>query len=331
MQKLLTITMAMFLAIVFLAGCEGEQGPAGQDAATECTSCHSDDTQIRAISAQWANSIHATGGNFERNSSSCSRCHTSEGFVAYWETGDGGTPENPSAIGCFTCHQPHTNYNFDLRYSDAVVFDEGGATYDKGMSNLCAKCHQSRVVSPAIPTTGTIDLTSKRWGPHHGPQSNLLSGNGPYEFAGESYTTDHVHYFSTSSEGCVTCHMATPFGAQAGGHTWKMSYDYHGSDVNNIAGCETSGCHVNFVDFAYRGIQDSVVVLIEALRTILLTANILDTADVNYAQVPNTLTVNEAGALYNFQFFREDRSNGIHNPDLAIEALDASITAMGGR
>lgn len=326
--------MIMLAAMIVMTGCEGDQGPAGEDAATECTSCHNDDTQIRAISAQWANSIHATGGNFERNSSSCSRCHTSEGFVAYWETGEAGSPENPSAIACFTCHQPHTNYNFDLRYSDPVVFDEGGATYDKSVSNLCANCHQSRVVDPAIPITGTIDLTSKRWGPHHGPQANLLSGNGPYEFAGESYTTDHAHYIS-NDDGCTTCHMAAPYGAQAGGHTMSMTYDYHGSERANTAGCETAGCHGTMDDLNPDGIQDSIVVRIEALRTLLINDGVIDPNDPDYALIPYggslTLTVVQAGALYNFQFFREDRSNGIHNPDLAFDALDASIAAMGGR
>jgi hypothetical protein len=322
-------------AVSFLIfGCEGDEGPAGPEGTASCVQCHNDDTEIVAISAQWDNSTHATGGNFERNSSSCSRCHTSEGFVAYLDTGEGGTPENPSAIGCFTCHQPHTNYNFDLRISEAVVLDEGGATYDKNASNLCANCHQSRVASPAIPESGTIEITDIRWGPHHGPQANILSGNAAYEFAGESYDTDHAHYISDDSEGCVTCHMALPFGAQAGGHTWNMTYEYHGSEEDHIVGCETVGCHSTLEDFNYHEIQDSVVVLIEALRTVLLDGGILDPDDPDYALVPEggslTLTVTEAGALYNFQLFREDRSNGIHNPDLAFNALNASITAMGG-
>ncbi len=321
----------MLAAMFLIIGCEGDQGPAGTEGTATCVECHNDDTRIVAISGQWGNSTHSTGGNFERNSSSCSQCHTSEGFVAYLDTGEGGEPENPSSIGCFTCHEPHTNYDFGLRISEAVVLDEGGATYDKGVSNLCANCHQSRVVSPAIPASGTMELTNKRWGPHHGPQSNILSGNAAYEFAGESYSTTHAHYVSDDSEGCVTCHMASPYGAQAGGHTMSVTYDYHGSERELIAGCEITGCHSTLDGFDYHDIQDSVVVLIEALRTALLNANVLDTADINYANVPNTLTVNEAGALYNFQLFREDRSSGIHNPGLALDALNASITAMGGR
>ncbi len=322
-------------AIFLIIGCEGDEGPVGPEGTATCVECHNDDTQIVAIAGQWGNSTHAIGGNFERNGSSCSRCHTSEGFVAYLETGEGGEPENPSAIGCFTCHEPPTNYDFGLRISEAVVLDEGGATYDKGVSNLCANCHQSRVVSPAIPTSGTIDITSKRWGPHHGPQSNILSGNAAYEFAGESYSTSHAHFTSDDSEGCPTCHMPPPYGAQAGGHTMSMTYDYHGSVREHKDGCEVTGCHSTLDEFNYHGVQDSVVVLIEALRTVLIDGGIIDPDDPDYALVPSggslTLTVTEAGALYNFQTFREDRSKGIHNPGLAYDALNASITAMGGR
>jgi hypothetical protein len=88
-------------------------------------------------------------------------------------------------------------------------------------------------------------------------------------------------------------------------------------------------------EFNYHGVQDSVEVLIGALRTVLLNGGILNPEDSNYAFVPSggslTLTVTEAGALYNFQTFREDRSSGVHNPGLAYDALNASITAMGGR
>lgn len=328
-RKLLALLMILPVALILMSACEGEQGPPGEDASAVCTNCHNDDTLIWAIVAQYGNSVHFNGGNYERNTPPCSRCHTSEGFIAYWETGDPGTPENPSAIGCFTCHRPHTNYNFDRRYTAPVVLDEGGGTFDKGDANLCAMCHQPRVAEPAIPASGTVIITSSRWGPHHGPQSALLSGLGTYEFAGENYTRNHAHYTSASSEGCPTCHMAAPFGSQAGGHTWNLTYDFHGVEEDLVAGCETVGCHSSIDDFHYHDVQDTVVAKIDELRTLLFNAGIINASD--QAVVPETLTVDEAGALYNFQFFREDRSNGVHNPALTLDALDASIAIMGGR
>ncbi len=317
------------LALFIMIGCEGDPGPAGTSGTATCVTCHNDDTQIVAIAAQWGNSTHANGGNYERNTPPCSGCHTSEGFVARMNTGDPGTPDNPSAIGCFTCHEPHTNYNFNLRISDPVVLAVGGATFDKGNANLCAQCHQNRTASPTVPDTGTVIITSSRWGPHHGPQANILSGNSAYVFAGETYTTAHAHYVSPSSEGCVTCHMSAPFGSQAGGHTWNMTYDYHGAEEDQIAGCETAGCHSTLTDFSYGGVQDSVLAMLTTLETLLLNAGIIDSTGL--AVVPETLTVAQAGALYNFNMFEEDRSEGIHNPGYAYDVLNASITAMGGR
>lgn len=329
-QRLFIFALVALAAVLYLAGCEGERGPAGQDAATVCVNCHNDDTEIWAIVAEWSNSVHATGGNYERNTPPCSRCHTSEGFVAYLETGDPGTPYYPSAIGCFTCHRPHTNYNFDLRIDTPVTLDYGG-TFDDGKANLCANCHQVRVPSPLPPQSGTVDITSSRWGPHHGPQSNILSGQGAYVFPGESYRNQHPHY-TANLEGCPTCHMAQPFGSQAGGHTWNMTYVYHGSEEDNTAGCMTTefSCHASVDDFHYHGIQDSVDVLVAVLDTLLMDAGIINPAN-GLINAPITLTADQAGATFNYYMFEEDRSRGIHNPVYYMDALNASITAMGGR
>jgi len=323
---MIAISMVMLAALFLMIGCEGDQGPAGQDAATVCTDCHNDNTLIVAIAAQWGTSVHASGGTLNENMSSCSPCHTSEGFIAYLATGDGGAPENPSAIGCFTCHEPHTNYNFDRRTTAPVTLRQGGGTFDSqnGDANLCANCHQARAASPQIPTSGEVKITSKRWGPHHGPQGNVLSGNSAYEFTGP-YDSSTPHYIA----GCPTCHMAPAVGIMAGGHT--MGLIEEGDDY--VAGCEASECHTVVDDFNYHGVQDSVDVLIGALRSALIDANILDSSD--YALVPTgdtlTLSITQAGALFNFQMFREDRSLGVHNPNYAIAALNASVEAMAGR
>jgi len=335
MKKLYLIPFVLLAAVLFLIGCEGKQGPAGQDAATVCTDCHNDDTEIWAIVAQYDNSVHKNGGNFERNTPPCSRCHTSEGFIAYWETGDPGTPEQPSAIGCFTCHAPHTNYNFDRRYTDPVVLDYLGGTFDAGDGNLCAMCHQIRVPDPELPTSGNITLTSSRWGGHHGPQSSLLSGNGLYEFAGSNYDTNHFHY-TANADGCPTCHMAAPFGAQAGGHTWNMTYIYHSAEEEMVTGCETANCHDggSFPGFSYGDVQDMVTAKLDTLSQLLISANILNPANglLNAStSAPLTITVDEAGSYLNYQLIEEDRSEGVHNPDYILNALDASIAYMTGR
>ena len=48
-------------------GADGEDGINGSDGTTTCVECHDDSQVMFAKSNQWSASIHATGGNFERN------------------------------------------------------------------------------------------------------------------------------------------------------------------------------------------------------------------------------------------------------------------------
>ncbi len=337
------VICTLALACGFLVGCEGETGPAGpagEDAVASCVACHSDDTGIVARAGQWENSVHATGGTFERNSSSCAGCHTSEGFVARLATGTPGTPENPSAIGCFTCHAPHTEGDFSLRTEAPVTLEVSGEVFDYGEGNLCANCHMARTPDPEIAAApATTSIESSHWGFHHGPQANMLKGKGAHEFAGTSYTSS---YHTTGVEnGCVDCHMATPFGAQAGGHQFGLTYDYHGSEEDLVTGCNVAGCHTSpeLEDFnrtAYgdydgdgniEGVQDEIAGLLDKLRTELLNRGIIDDDDGVIAEEgnPAVLTEVEAGALANFLFVLEDRSMGIHNTDYAVALLQSSL------
>ncbi len=313
----------MLAAIFLVIGCEGDQGPAGTEGTATCVECHNDDTQIVAIAGQWGNSTHAIGGNFERNGSSCSRCHTSEGFVAYLDTGEGGEPENPSAIGCFSCHEPHTNYTFDLRASDPVELTLGG-TFDQGDGNLCANCHQGRAPSPEIPESGTITITSTRFGVHHGPQANIVMGSGAYVFTGASYGSSHG---PSVSNGCPTCHMAPPYGAQAGGHTMNLVYLYHGGDTDLVDGCNTSECHNgNVDDFEHGDVQADIEALLLTLSDILI--NDVGIMNDSEQSVAGDWSVAAAGAFLNYKMILEDRSLGIHNPTYVEDVLDASIAAV---
>lgn len=325
--KIVVLLAVMALALILLAGCAGERGLKGDAGTAECILCHSDNTLIVAIDGQWRNSVHATGGNFDRNTPPCSGCHTSEGFVAKLETGDPGTPENPSAIGCFTCHEPHTNHDFNLRTMDPVALEMGG-TFDMGEGNLCANCHQARMPNPPLPGSGTITITSSRWGPHHGPQANVLSGMNAYVFPGESYRNSR--HTAVVTNGCPMCHMATPspFSDLAGGHAWNMTYGSEGSEEELTTGCNIPECHNgDLPNFNYLGGQDSVEVLLGILRQGLIDDSLLTENDLVNAPSgsPLTIDVDVAGAIFNFLFFEADRSLGVHNTNYAIDALNASI------
>jgi hypothetical protein len=286
-----------------------------------------------AKTGQWENSVHATGGNFERNSSPCANCHTSEGFVAFVANGDGGTPADPTPVGCFACHEPHTNHNFDLRTMAAVTLELGG-TFDRGEGNLCANCHHGRAPSPALPAAGdSLTITSSRWGPHHGPQADILNGTGAYVFAGQTYRNSP--HTTLVTEGCPSCHMADAYGFQAGGHSMNLTYDYHGSERELVVGCNAgTACHTGLTTFNYDALQDSVEVLIGALQTVLIADSLLSEST-GLLNVPTggslRLSDVQAGAAFNFLLFEGDRSLGVHNSKYTIDALNASISALAGR
>jgi hypothetical protein len=332
MNYKLGVLFAVFaLSILLITGCSGERGVKGDSGTAECIQCHSDNTTIVAINGQWEHSIHATGGNFERNTPPCSGCHTSEGFVALVNTGAPGTPENPSPVGCFACHEPHTNKNFNLRTSSPVTLEIGGSTYDRGSSNLCANCHHARALTPPL-TGGEVTINSNRWGPHHGPQADILNGTGAYVFEGATYRNSPHSTHVTN--GCPTCHMAAAYGTQAGGHTMSLTYDSHGTETDLVAGCNNDDCHSGLANFNIDGLQDSVETYLSNLRTALVEASLLDDAsDLPNASTahPLVMSADQAGALYNYLLLEADRSGGVHNSKYVLDALKASIGVLAAR
>lgn len=332
-------TALTFAAAMIISGCtkEGPQGPAGedgqdgQDGTAGCIECHDDSQSIFAASIQWEASTHATGGNFERNDASCAPCHTSQGFLEVMETGAQETAEaisNPAPVNCYTCHNIHDTFtpeDWALTATEPVEFWLNGDVADQGAGNLCSQCHQSRVPSPmwdaSIPEE-EIDITYFRWGPHHGPQGNMIAGSGGFEIEGSASYTNSAH--SNIGNTCVTCHMAEPFGAQAGGHTMKMGYQYHGSLVLNEAGCVA--CHEGD-DLATmtEAMQDEIDGYMADLRDVLLTRGVLDSS--NYI-VAETMLMKEAGAVWNYLYVLEDRSGGAHNKKYARALLLNSIESL---
>lgn len=331
MRKVFVLVGAilLFAMAVALSGCEGPTGPrgeAGDSGVEQCFTCHAENTGLLAIEGQYENSVHAIGGNFERSGSSCAGCHTHEGFLERLATGSASDISNPAAIHCFTCHAPHTSGNFNLRTQAPVTFMQGGGVFDMGHGNLCAQCHQARPLSPQVKAApDSTNITSTRWGPHHGPQSNLLAGSGGYEFADYDYE-DSPHTIAATN-GCPSCHMATPYGAQAGGHTMRMGYIYHDEEEENLAGCNVEDCHYGALkSFNYAGGQAEIELLLEDLHDALFTRGLIDDEGM---VVPGKRTEAEAGAIYNFYFLEEDRSLGVHNTKYARALLESSLEKLG--
>lgn len=339
MRKIVTgwMLLAAMLLVAGLTGCEGDQGPQGPAGTASCMNCHTDqyDDELAILlapfQAEFEESKHNTGETFLRRGDDitpeCSRCHTNEGHQHYVNTGEAIAVEFSSKIGCFTCHAPHTNENFSIRQQSAVVVNQGG-TYDRGTSNECAVCHQVRNPRPGF-NDGEI-VQSPYWGPHHGPQANILTGQGAYEFGQGTYPSEAAHK-NAISNGCVTCHMASvPENALAGGHTYKIVYNYRGSERVNIPGCtcHNFGSATDGTTFT-RDFQSPFTEDLEGLRDDLIALGWID--DQDHIVPGQQRTADELGAIWNYLILLEDQSYGVHNPTYTEAVLERTVNFVNGQ
>jgi hypothetical protein len=314
------------------AGPAGPQGPAGEagsaaelDVANlSCTECHNDTTIISSKEGQFRErSVHGTGEAFLRGESGgCAGCHGTEGAKARINAGVG--PHDPSvegvvnvsAMGCRTCHDIHTTYtgaDWSLTGGGApAVIEYPAASFDGGAGNLCASCHQNRNEVPAV--TGTegaeFEVTSNRFGPHHGPQSQMLLGMGALLI-----NDDPSPHYANVGDTCVGCHMGEEYD-----HTY----------LPEVERCVA--CHSNAESFDIDGTQTEVMELMEQLKGLLIDAGIVDLElDPEGARTVTGFFPEEVvAARWNYMMVAEDRSMGVHNPSYIKAMLEASIAALGG-
>ena len=257
------------------------------------------------------------------------------------------------AIDCAACHEPHgmtapTSANGDthlIREMASVTLADGtkvsltgndsqGYTSAAGEGLLCMQCHQARVAANTyVPTTAG----SSHFGPHEGPQADMLMGTNGYTY-GESIPTS-AHQFVVPNT-CVTCHMQTvastdPAFEKAGLHTFMPSYTPTGGTKEDlVAACQT--CHgpdittFDFPLFDYngdgqiQGVQTEVQSMLDQLSTMLPPNNSVKTA----LTIDSTWTKPQLEAAYNWTFVNNDGSKGIHNTAYAVGLLKASIANL---
>ncbi len=336
----LAITV-MLIVLSFTVGCERKViNEAGDDQTSlnSCFTCHGDDDfDLIAARTEYSKSLHATGETYNRNRlnssrySSCEKCHTNEGFVAEVTDVD-AAGDHFTNISCFTCHAPHSNGSLELRTIAAVALGNN-AIYDRGYSNLCAECHQSRR-DVGTYVADDVEL-SEHYGPHHSNQSDMLIGENAYEYAGYTYENSYHSYGLT--EGCLSCHMSSGI-YNTGGHSFNMEGEDEGEDHYNVIGCNDALCHngnmedfnrISGIDFDWdgelEGIQDEIEGLLDSLAILLDDAGVYD-IDAGHP-IEDVVVPDEeiTGALYNLMFVMEDQSKGIHNTDYAVGLLRSSI------
>ncbi|MEX0602216.1 MAG: hypothetical protein WD295_02675 [Bacteroidota bacterium] len=367
MKLQFTVLSVLALAVALLIGCKGPEGPAGPPGETvvvglegfaegiKCGTCHDPDQDttyyVLGRVYQWMLSKHAIGGDFERSSSACAECHTTEGYLQKLRGQTVTAHLHPSPPGCFSCHSPHARGDFSLRIEDpvsirSVVVGVADATFNYGAGNLCASCHRTRDMNPKPDPTKTtvtdsIVITSSRWYPHYGVQGQMLMGTGGFQFVDYTFTgnSPHTTLNAITQEGCIACHMADPTAGSgiAGGHTMNLRYTFGGQPRSLLNGCNVSGCHSSITTLDYKGTQTALHAYVDTLRQMLEARNWLESnpSSPNYglvkASTGSPLVIkpaSRAGALFNFFFIEHDRSEGIHNTKYAIDLLKASIAEL---
>lgn len=347
MKPMVRNSVGLFSAALLafaLSACEGDPGPAGPPGTTECFTCHTDDFQMANFllpkEQEYSVSQHALGDTYLRRDAPCSRCHTNEGHQTWLATGVETDMGSTSKIQCWTCHAPHTNGDFSQRRQNAPVeFEVEGvytstAMYDYEESNTCASCHQPRPANP--PIADGANVTSSRWGPHHGPQSAVFMGTAAWAFPGVTYATGPSHA-TTIADGCVHCHMATPSNDEDfGGHTFRVA---EGGTVNSHGCIE---CHDSWMDDddatdEVEMVQDAFKIELNKVRDQLATMGFLRTptdADnipltTASSSAPIVTSADTLGCIWNYYLLAEDKSLSVHNPKYANDVLDATKAFLG--
>lgn len=200
-------------------------------------------------------------------------------------------------------------------------------------------CHQARqnAVTYAATTAG-----SSHFGPHHGPQTDMLEGTNGFTYGKFIPSSAHGDVVADT---CVNCHMQTisdttnPALTLVGDHTFTLSFAGNATvPATQLVGvCQ--GCHgpdittFNFPlmdydgDGVIDGAQTEVQHLLDQLALLLPPVG----------QAKSTLNIDaswtqpQLEAAYNYLFVQGDGSLGIHNMAYTVGLLKASIADLKSR
>jgi hypothetical protein len=306
----------------------------------DCGQCHDSPTN-HIKTAEWNNSMHAvtTRDPSGAGREGCVGCHTGTGFQNRLNN---VTPVDTTytAINCQTCHDPHGQTSPDtaahlIRNLQPVKLADGTTVPDGGTGKLCMNCHMSRQNASTYAATAAA---STHFGPHDGPQADMLEGVNGFTFG--TFIPSSAHWFVVP-DSCVTCHMQTVASTNkafthAGGHTFAMSSkaDANTPAVELVAACQT--CHgpkVDTFNFALMdydgdgkidGVQTEVQHLLDKLSALLPPVGQSKTA----LTIDSTWTRTQLEAGYNWQFVNNDGSKGVHNTAYAVGLLKQSIVVL---
>ncbi len=320
-------------------GVDGQDGQDGVSGTASCVACHNN-TLRSEIAAGFDVSAHASGSvGFAENRAGCASCHGTAGFIEFLETGEAAGPfSGDNTISCNACHDSHRTFDFEndgpdyaLRNPDPTqLVLAPSVTIDfEDSSNNCISCHQPRdsYEIPALNPDGTYEITSFRFGPHHGPQSTVLEGILGAEIAGNVDYPARASAAHRTGASCVACHMGPSDDPEIGGHSW------------NYVESNCIECH-SAVPGSSTSYQNDYPELFALLRQVQgtdpdgnpITGILYEEFD---DENNRSVYANEgvwpdvaAMAAWNYKTIYEDQSRGIHNPKYTEALLQNSIQAV---
>jgi len=334
----------------FIGGIATDEVDAWTNPASSCGTCHA----IDALESRSA--IKATGGTI---------AHVPNGQIGYLKTTGGayaegayGGGQTVARVTCTTCHEvvkdPHLTGAI-YATGDFPTWAPSGATDDAyieksptagtaagtavklGAGNTCVWCHKSRK-DPTNYIGAATKLSSVHWGPHEGPQADIYSGKGGYQYTGKTY--DMSTHATGIAGGCVGCHM--PKNAENGNyvdHSFKPQ-------LSACKVCHSAATNFNFMN-GQSNMQAALLELQKALNDLgyltraeaapfdVLSGTMLTdkafTLDEPRPVSPanDALTPAHAGALYNYLLVVRGKDLGLHNPKYSKQLVFDSIEALG--
>jgi predicted CXXCH cytochrome family protein len=256
-----------------------------------CGRCHR--TSHHPQFPEWEQSAHANSlkedGGLSGIDPECQECHVSQAVVSRFEGKVMGVGEEPQPVDCQTCHDPHgSDHDFQLRFEAA---------------ELCEKCHN---------TEG-----AKIGGAESHPQAEMFEGSIMQKIGMSCYD---CHRFVKVYESEIYPRIT--------GHTFEPRPEQ----------CVSNDCHpgknVEWAKTAVRLEQTEITAMLEEAEHDVETVDSVllkmypswDGSKESVGDAPPAVL--EAvdkyhQAKFNFEFVKQDRSNGVHNRQKAEHMLEA--------
>jgi hypothetical protein len=306
-----------------------------------CLQCHEAPTH-HMVGTYYLASNHATMplAGKDAVSTSCFPCHSGSAYYKYSKNqttpGYVASADASQPITCAVCHDPHVSTNLGLRLVP-VTLKNGYSVTTGGNGQLCMTCHQSRKnIATTITATAPYYGFSDRFGPHHGPQTDMFLGQNAYQYGDSTISGINTHGGLTDA--CVTCHMQQRgSNAANSNHQWNMSDstgDYvtvckscHGQSLKSFNDIKASS------DWDGNGKIEGVQTEVQGMVTKLAALLPKDANGNVVSMMADSLKVKGQPSIvkgiYTYYFVTSDNSLGVHNAKYTVAILQKALSSLG--